>query len=46
VYVGEEWDPIYIYGHSDYGNPYGPQKEALGHVYKAVTKTSIHGIVS
>ena len=46
IYVGEEWDPIYIYGSSSYGNPYGKHKEALGHVYQAVVKSSIHGIVS
>ena len=47
VKVAEEWDPIYIYGSSSYGNPYGRHPlTTLASAYRAVTKTSIHGIVS
>lgn len=46
VYVGEEWDPIFIYGSSSYGNPYGKHKEQLANVYQAISHTSIHGIVA
>ncbi|HEX2893771.1 MAG TPA: hypothetical protein VHO29_07185 [Marmoricola sp.] len=46
LYIGEEWDPIFIYGSSSYGNPYGKHKEVLAHAYNAVIKTSIHGIVA
>ena len=46
VYIGEEWDPIFIYGSSSYGNPYGHHKEVLAHAFSAVDKTSIHGIVA
>ncbi|GAA1947756.1 hypothetical protein GCM10009798_03600 [Nocardioides panacihumi] len=42
----EEWDPIYIYGASTYGNPYGHQKATLQHAFTAITHTAIHGIVS
>ncbi len=47
VAVGEEWDPIFIYGSSSYGNPYGQHANVpLGNVYDAVIHTSIHGIVA
>lgn len=46
VYVGEEWNPIFIYGSSSYGNPYGKHKEQLWNVWQAVDHTSIHGIVA
>lgn len=46
VYVGEEWDPIFIYGSSSYGNPYGKHKEQLYDVWMAISHTSIHGIVA
>lgn len=46
VYVGEEWNPIFIYGSSSYGNPYGKHKEQLWNVWQAVNHTSIHGIVA
>jgi hypothetical protein len=45
LYVGEEWDPIFIYGSSSYGNPYGKHKEKLINSYNAVNNTSYHGIV-
>jgi hypothetical protein len=43
--IGEEWDPAYIYGHSDY-NPYGKQVATPGSAFTAISHTSIHGIVS
>lgn len=47
VKVAEEWDPIYIYGSSSYGNPYGRHPMTpLADAYRAVTSDSIHGIVS
>lgn len=46
IWVGEEWDPIYIYGSSSYGNPYGFHKVTLASAFRAVNKTSIHGVVS
>jgi len=46
VYVGEEWDPIFIYGQSSYGNPYGKHREQLWNVWQAISHTSIHGIVA
>lgn len=33
--IGEEGDPIYIYGSSSYGDPYGKHHEALAKAYKA-----------
>ena len=35
VYIGEEWDPIYIYGGSSYGNPYGYHLESARNGYFA-----------
>lgn len=46
VYVGEEWDPVFTYGSSSYGNPYGKHREQLWNVWQAVMHTSIHGIVA
>lgn len=47
IKVAEEWDPIYIYGSSTYGNPYGRHPlTTLASAYRAVTKTSYHGIVA
>lgn len=36
IQIAEEWDPIYIYGSSSYGNPYGSHQEASTNVYNAV----------
>lgn len=33
--IGEEGDPIYIYGSSSYGNPYGKHNKALAKASKA-----------
>lgn len=46
VAVAEEWDPIYIYGSSSYGNPYGLHWVNLANAYQAVINTSIHGVVA
>ncbi len=47
IAVGEEWDPIFIYGSSSYGNPYGKHGNVpLSDVFTAVDNTSIHGIVA
>lgn len=43
--IAEEWDPAYIYGSSSY-QPYGKHKERLTNAFSAISKTSIHGIVS
>lgn len=45
IYIGEEWDPIYIYGSSSYGNPYGKHKESLANSFRAEDKTSYHKLV-
>jgi hypothetical protein len=45
IYIGEEWDPIYIYGSSSYGNPYGKHKESLANSFRAEDKTSFHKLV-
>lgn len=29
ISIGEEWDPIYLFGHSDYGNPYGKHPNTM-----------------
>lgn len=44
--IGEEWDPIYVYGHSNYGNPYGKHWERLRAAFRAIDNESIHGIVA
>lgn len=43
--IGEEWDPVFVYGTSDY-NPYGHQAASLASAFTAISHTSIHGIVS
>jgi hypothetical protein len=45
IYIAEEWDPIFIYGSSTYGNPYGKHKELLVNAYQAENKTSYHKMV-
>jgi hypothetical protein len=45
IYIGEEWDPIYISGASSYGNPYGKHKENLANAFRAENKTSTHKLV-
>jgi hypothetical protein len=45
IYVAEEWDPIYIYGSSSYGNPYGKHKEPLINAFQAEDLTSFHKMV-
>jgi hypothetical protein len=45
VKIAEEWDPIYIYGHSVYGNTYGHQHPSNLEGYRAVTNTSFHMMV-
>ncbi len=45
IYIGEEWDPIYTYGSSSYGNPYGKHKESLAKAFRAENKTSFHKLV-
>jgi len=44
--IGEEWDPIYIYGSSSYGNPYGKFWEPLDRAFEAIDASPIHGIVA
>lgn len=46
LYIGEEWDPYYIYGSSTYGNPYGHHRESLRQAFYAIAHTSTHGIVA
>lgn len=41
IWVGEEW-----YGSSSYGNSYGFHWVSLASAFRAVNKTSIHGVVS
>lgn len=43
--IAEEWNPVYIYGSASY-QPYGRHKERLTNAFSAISKTSIHGIVS
>jgi len=45
IYIGEEWDPIYTYGSSSYGNPFGKHKESLANAFRAEDKTSFHKLV-
>ena len=45
VYVAEVWDPIYIYGASSYGNPYGRHMEPLVNAFNAENNTSFHKMV-
>ncbi|MBO9523002.1 MAG: hypothetical protein J7518_15830 [Nocardioidaceae bacterium] len=45
VKIAEEWDPIYIYGHSSYGNPYGFRHPPNREGYEAATRTSYHMMV-
>lgn len=46
VRIGEEWDPIFIYGSSPYGNPYGKFWEPLARAFTAIAHSAIHGIVA
>ena len=45
IYIGEEWDPIYFYGASSHGNPYGKHKASLANAFRAEDKTSFHKLV-
>lgn len=35
VYIGDVFDPIFLYGSSNYGNPYGHHKEQLDNSFRA-----------
>jgi hypothetical protein len=45
IYKAEEWDPIFTYGSSSYGNPYGKHKIGLTQAFNAENKTSYHFMV-
>ena len=45
VRIGEEWDPTYTYGPSDY-HPYGHKTASLADAFDAIDNKAIHGIVS
>ncbi len=46
INIAEEWDPVYIYGSSSYGDPYGTHGEAVSNVYNAIHNSNSGSIVA
>jgi len=47
IAIGEEWDPIFLFGSSSYGNPYGHHpNEALVNAFDAENNTSYHKMIT